>query len=58
MSSNGLYNCRYSKENLDDMYNNDFYQTKLPERSYSRFLNVPNALAFQRDLERTIAKRV
>nr|CRZ22862.1 Bm5075 [Brugia malayi] len=48
---------RYSKENLSDMYNNDFYQTKLPERSYMRIPNVPNAHAFQRDLERTIAKR-
>ncbi|VDK73238.1 unnamed protein product [Onchocerca ochengi] len=45
---------RYSKENLDDMYNNDFCPTKLPERSY---LNLPNAIAFQRDLEQTIAKR-
>ncbi|VDM92296.1 unnamed protein product [Onchocerca ochengi] len=36
------------------MYNNDFCPTKLPERSY---LNLPNAIAFQRDLEQTIAKR-
>ncbi|OZC10405.1 hypothetical protein X798_02448 [Onchocerca flexuosa] len=45
---------RYSKENLDHLYNNDFYQTKLPERSY---LNLPNAMAFQRDLEQIIAMR-
>ncbi|KAL3981616.1 hypothetical protein ACH3XW_43795 [Acanthocheilonema viteae] len=48
---------RYSKENLNDMYNNDFYQTKLPERNYLRFQNVPNAFAFQHDLEQTTAKR-
>ncbi|KAM3726717.1 Docking protein [Dirofilaria immitis] len=48
---------RYSKENLDDIYNNDFYQTKVPEKSYLRFPNMPNAIAFQRDLKQTIAKR-
>ncbi|CAG9534138.1 unnamed protein product [Cercopithifilaria johnstoni] len=48
---------RYSKENLNDMYHNDIYQAKLPERNYLRFPNVSNAVAYQHNLDQTIAKR-
>ncbi|VDM91697.1 unnamed protein product [Litomosoides sigmodontis] len=47
---------RYSKENLNDIYNTDFYQTKLSGRNFLRFPNVPNELALQRDFNATISK--
>ncbi|VDK48134.1 unnamed protein product [Gongylonema pulchrum] len=48
---------RYSRENLG-LYDNDMHGAKIPERSFSRFLDASNALAYKNDLERTIAKKV